>query len=229
MNLKPKLDHLGVGMIAVGNKHSNVRWATKFQRGLPWGGEIYIDPTSAAFKAAELPYLTTWQTVSRFFLSLRVISFFRSLTPKYAASDMEGDGSQTGGVFVVGPGAESRLQYAFKESEQDPDVFADPLAILNVCGWTPEMKLPEEKSEPPSDGKKARPRSASLPSAHDHDAPLPRLHHAATISEDGPPSAPAAPAVASPAVASPAASAAAPPAASDSSEPRAPAASSVSS
>lgn len=46
---------------------------------------------------------------------------------------MQGDGQQTGGVFVVGPGEQSEILFSFKESDAAPDEMADNDAILAAC------------------------------------------------------------------------------------------------
>ena len=66
--------------------------------------------------------------MARFFLNPSALSSYNGFKSKYGAADMEGDGQQTGGVFVISP--EGKMLYSFKESDHDPDVFADNKAIV---------------------------------------------------------------------------------------------------
>jgi len=141
MQLKPKLDHLGVPLIAVGN--GSKRFAMKFKTALEWEGPIYLDPECNTFKALQLPKLTLWQAIKRFF-SKEVRNYYKQLTKVYTSADLEGDGTQTGGVFVLGPGVGRPLRYGFRENENDADVFADNEEILHACGWTKEHKEKEK-------------------------------------------------------------------------------------
>jgi len=105
-----------------------------------------MDHDSNAFKALKLPRLTTWQVISRFFFSLTSIKFARSISGLYPQSDLEGDGQQTGGVFVVGPGEDSEIQYKFLEGDHDVDQFADLKEVYKACGGNPEeITLPPQE------------------------------------------------------------------------------------
>jgi len=131
MNIKPQLDELGVNLVAVGN--GNKMFATKFIQGLPFTGRVYLDPESSVYKVLNLPRWSPGQILKRFFFSLVSITWFSSFQSKYKASDMEGDGNQSGAVFVLGPGPKLNISYSFKESEHDVSEFADPEAILKAC------------------------------------------------------------------------------------------------
>ena len=131
MKFKQQFDQLGVRFIAVGN--GSILFAKKFKQSVPFEGEVFIDPQSAAFKAANLPRLTIWQVTKRFILNLTALSFYRGATAKYPGSDVEGDGQQTGGVFVVGPGIGGDIYYSFRENETDPTTFANPEEIMAAC------------------------------------------------------------------------------------------------
>lgn len=80
-----------------------------------------------------MPRLSIWQVTKRFILNLTALSFYRGISAQYAGSDIEGDGQQTGGVFVVGPGMGGDVYYTFRESESDPTTFANPDEILAAC------------------------------------------------------------------------------------------------
>jgi len=128
-----------VPLIVVGN--GSKRFAQKFKEGIKFSGEIYLDPESKSFKALSLPRLSAWQAVKRFFFDSKAVKFFKGLKKNYANSDLEGDGQQTGGVFVVGPGIGRAMRYSFREHENDTDTFADLDAILEASGWTKDMTL----------------------------------------------------------------------------------------
>jgi len=132
LKIKPQLDQLGVKLIAVGN--GNKYFAKKFADGISFDGEVYLDPESKAFAAANLPRLSVWQAVKRFMMNWAALKFFREISPQYANSDLEGDGQQTGGVFVVGPGENSEVLFEFREFDNEVTQFADHDAILKACG-----------------------------------------------------------------------------------------------
>jgi len=131
MDIKPNLDQMNVRLVAVGNGSAN--FARKFQNGLPFSGEIYLDPESKTYQALSLHRLSFWEVTKRFFFSLSTLRFSQANSKNYAASDLEGDGQQTGGVFVVGPGRGKDILYSFKENEHPAEVFADNNAILEAC------------------------------------------------------------------------------------------------
>lgn len=131
MDLKPQIDQLGIKTIAVGT--GSKFFAEKFQKGLPFEGDIFLDPEANSFKAMSLPRLSTWETIKRFFLSPSSIFFYQKISSEYPASDMEGDGKQTGGVFVMAQGKENVSLYSFQESEHSTDQFADNEKILQAC------------------------------------------------------------------------------------------------
>jgi len=139
MQIKPNLDQLGVPLIVVGN--GSKRFAQKFKEGIKFNGEIYLDPESKSFKALGLPRLSAWQAVKRFFFDSKAVKFFKGLKKTYRNADLEGDGQQTGGVFVVGPGIGRPMRYVFREHENDTETFADLDAILEASGWTKGMTL----------------------------------------------------------------------------------------
>jgi len=140
MQLKAKLDQIGVPLIIIGN--GTIKAADKYKNGLHWTGEVFIDSESKMYKLMQLPRLSAWATVKRF-LGRRVIKMYKQLSKQYLTADAEGDGQQTGGVFVVGPGTGRPIRYSFIESDNEPDVFADVDAVLYAAGWTPDMVLKE--------------------------------------------------------------------------------------
>eukprot|EP01096_Ripella_sp_DP13-Kostka_P017338 TRINITY_DN8803_c0_g1_i1.p1 TRINITY_DN8803_c0_g1~~TRINITY_DN8803_c0_g1_i1.p1 ORF type:complete len:258 (+),score=147.21 TRINITY_DN8803_c0_g1_i1:142-915(+) len=138
MELRPKLSALGYHFIAIGN--GSKTFAKKFQTGLPFEGEIYIDSTSESFKKASLPRLSMWQITKRFLLNVKLFGVFYDLNKKFKASDAVGDGQQTGGVFVFGPGSKSEILYSFRENDNEPDVFVNPDEIWKACGGSGDWR-----------------------------------------------------------------------------------------
>lgn len=136
MDIKPQIDQLGAKLVAVGT--GSQLFAKKFQEGLAFPGDVYRDPDAAIFKELKLPRLGMMATMARFFLNPSALMFYNSLKGKYAASDMEGDGQQTGGVFVISP--EGKILYGFKENDADPETFADNKAILAALTKYAESK-----------------------------------------------------------------------------------------
>jgi len=94
---------------------------------------VFLDPESKAFAAANLPRLSVWQTMKRFMLNLTAIAFFKDLSSKYPNSDIQGDGQQTGGVFVVGPGGGKNVLFAFREYENEVTQFVDTDELIKAC------------------------------------------------------------------------------------------------
>jgi len=136
MAIKPQLDEKGIPLIGIGT--GSKFFARKFKEGLPFTGQVYIDPEALTFKAKGLRRLSIWEVAQRFVLSLKALSFYKSISSKYAYSDTEGDGQQTGGVYVLGPDpsqpGKKKLLYTFNEVDHDPTEFADTNAILNAIG-----------------------------------------------------------------------------------------------
>lgn len=87
-----------------------------------------MDPQAAVYKQLQLPRLGMFAAAARFLLNPSVVSFYRKLSKKYPASDLEGDGQQTGGVFVISP--EGKILYGFRENDANPETFADGKAIV---------------------------------------------------------------------------------------------------
>uniref|UniRef100_A0A7S4HJE4 Uncharacterized protein n=1 Tax=Vannella robusta TaxID=1487602 RepID=A0A7S4HJE4_9EUKA len=122
MKIKPQLDQLGVRLVAVGT--GSKLFAKKFKEGVPFDGEVFLDPEAKTFKAIDLPRLSIWQVTKRFLLNLTAISFYRQISSNYPQSDTKGDGQQTGGVFVVGPGVGEELLFSFRENDAEVEEFA---------------------------------------------------------------------------------------------------------
>jgi len=134
MQIKPNLDQLGVPLIAIGN--GSPKFAQKFKQALDFTGEIYLDSESKSFKALSLPRITLWQVLKRWVLDRNMYKFWNDLSKTYKSADLEGDGQQTGGVFVVGPGIGRPMRYAFYEANNKADQFADTKAILEALDKT---------------------------------------------------------------------------------------------
>jgi len=110
---------------------------------LKFPGDVFYDPTAESFKALNLPRLSVWQALKRF-LSNKARVVYGKLAQEYD-SDLEGEGLQTGGVFVVGPGIGKKLSFYYKEADEDMDVFAEARDVLAACGWTPAMEAEWQK------------------------------------------------------------------------------------
>jgi len=135
MDIKPRLDETGAKIVAIGN--GSAAFAKKFRDGLPFQGDIYLDPEAKTFQALNLRRLSMWEIMTRFLMSFSAIAFSRSISARYQSSDMQGDGMQTGGIFVVGSDPKDltrkKILYAFVESENNVDAFADTEAIVKAC------------------------------------------------------------------------------------------------
>lgn len=128
LDVAPQLSEQGIKLVVVGN--GSAFFATQFKEGLPWPGEIYLDSNSSAFAAVNLQRVGAMQAIKRW---LPAASWFKKNAPKYASSNMQGDGFQTGGVFLIGPGEGSCLQYSFKEMDHDVLEFASGADILKAA------------------------------------------------------------------------------------------------
>jgi len=124
---------MGVPLIAIGN--GNKHFATKYKEGIGFSGEIYLDPQSKSFEMLNLHRLSAWETMKRFF-SPKALKTSKELFSKYKNADLQGDGQQTGGVFVVGPGVGQPLRFSFYENEHDTDTFANNDDILAALSQT---------------------------------------------------------------------------------------------
>eukprot|EP01134_Creolimax_fragrantissima_P004135 CFRG4135T1 len=125
MDLEPQIENAGARLVAIGT--GNQFFANSFKDGLPFSGDVYRDPEALTFKAMNLKRLSYWEVISRFFFSFASLSFAKTMKEKYPTSNMEGDGLQTGAVYVISK--EGEIKYAFIEDESAPDVFADNDAI----------------------------------------------------------------------------------------------------
>mmetsp|Transcript_91495 Transcript_91495/g.136995 ORF Transcript_91495/g.136995 Transcript_91495/m.136995 type:complete len:136 (+) Transcript_91495:183-590(+) len=131
MKIKPQLDQLGVKFVAVGT--GSKLFANNFKKGVPFDGEVFLDPEAKTFAAINLPRLSMWQVTKRFLINLTALSFYRQISGNYPSSDTKGDGQQTGGVFVVGPGIGKELLYSFKENDAEVVDFASHDDIIEAC------------------------------------------------------------------------------------------------
>jgi len=127
LDIAPQLSQLGVKLVVVGN--GSAYFANQFKAALPWPGEIYLDPASSAFQAVHLPRLSTFEGVKRW---LPTLAWFKKEGKRYD-SNMQGDGFQTGGVFLIGPGERSRVLFSFKEVDNDALIFADGPALVKAA------------------------------------------------------------------------------------------------
>jgi hypothetical protein len=129
MELKHALDKAGVNCnyVAVGG---GTKWASdKFKFGTPWEGEILLDATHATHKAMKLQRFSVWQAMRRYYLSHKTLQFSKGLYDRFKHSDFVGDAMQSGGVFVLGPGTNSAVEYSFVEAEGAADAVCDVFAM----------------------------------------------------------------------------------------------------
>jgi len=128
MQLKASLDRAGVscGFIACGA--GSKMFSEKFRLGTPWEGGVFLDSGYASHKAIGLIRFSTWQGIKRFF-SPKAMALGKRLFSRFKKADMQGDGFQSGGVFLVGPGATSPVLYKFLESDEGVEANADVFAI----------------------------------------------------------------------------------------------------
>mmetsp|Transcript_30680 Transcript_30680/g.52487 ORF Transcript_30680/g.52487 Transcript_30680/m.52487 type:complete len:135 (-) Transcript_30680:210-614(-) len=131
MKYKDQLNELGVSVVAVGT--GSKLFASKFKESVSFEGEVLIDKDAEMFKAIDLPRLSIWEVTKRFIFNLTGLSLYRELHSKYPDSDTKGDGQQTGGVFVIGPGTGKEILFQFRESDNEVEDFANPDDILEAC------------------------------------------------------------------------------------------------
>jgi len=132
MELKHALDKAGVNCnyVAVGG---GTKWASdKFKFGTPWEGEILLDATHATHKAMKLQRFSVWQAMRRYYLSHKTLQFSKGLYDRFKHSDFVGDAMQSGGVFVLGPGTNSAVEYSFIEAEGSADAVCDVFAMYKL-------------------------------------------------------------------------------------------------
>eukprot|EP01069_Polyplicarium_translucidae_P006310 Polyplicarium_translucidae@DN2939_c0_g1_i4.p2 len=138
MEVADALKKNDIQLVAIGN--GSEAFAEKYKASLNFPGPIYIDGESTLFKALGMPRWSNWK-FARWLFSWSKMSHFRDLGKKYPGSDMQGDGHQTGGVLVAGPGASSDLRVLFREydgmeSADDASKFLAGSALLQALGIT---------------------------------------------------------------------------------------------
>jgi hypothetical protein len=131
---KEELRKIGVPLILIGNGNSNFAKAfiedSQFvdewrDAASPWKVEIYVDTKLAAYSAFEL---------RRGLLSVLAPWNFRTMMKaksKYKISngELQGDGTQQGGTFIIGPG--DSLYYSYPNNNLgDHAPMDEVLAIL---------------------------------------------------------------------------------------------------
>lgn len=100
------------------------------------------NPTTA-YKALGCQRLSAWKAAKRYFFDSKAVAFYKTASKEYAGSNTTGDGQQTGGVWVLGPGNAQPL-YEFMEADHRPDVFADEQAILEACARKDTKEEPHQ-------------------------------------------------------------------------------------
>lgn len=122
-------------MVAVGN--GTPLFGRGFRLSMSWDEPIFLDKESTVYKALALPRLTTWQLIKRFFANLSSLKLYKSISKDLPGSNTEGDGAQTGAVFVCGPGANAPIPFIFKEADYDATTFVDINKLLASVGIDP--------------------------------------------------------------------------------------------
>lgn len=115
-------------------------------RDVGFPGEVYLDPQSTAFKAASLKRTSVMSFLWSFITNGAGRRFYNAAAKKHRGSNLKGDGLQTGGVFVVGPGADSDVIYESREYDKPGSKFVEPQELLEALGWKesmPEIKVDE--------------------------------------------------------------------------------------
>jgi len=141
MQIKPQLDQLNVKLVAVGN--GSKMFAQGFINSTPYTGELYLDPMSTAAKALQLKRYSAWEAITRFF-NPTAASRYKQIKAKFTDANLKGDGQQSGGVFLVGPGTGSSIRFAHREDDYPPGEVCDLQEILRACGWTESMQRDAE-------------------------------------------------------------------------------------
>lgn len=113
---KSQLDAAGCKLAFVSN--GTVEAATKFVKELPYNGELYLDPTGSTYKALGFKKFSLPKMLARIFKSLSAI---KNITKSEKAHDMKGDGNQTGGIVVIGPGVGAQPAFTYVEGDHAMD------------------------------------------------------------------------------------------------------------
>eukprot|EP01104_Vermistella_antarctica_P018398 TRINITY_DN678_c0_g2_i1.p2 TRINITY_DN678_c0_g2~~TRINITY_DN678_c0_g2_i1.p2 ORF type:complete len:138 (+),score=28.09 TRINITY_DN678_c0_g2_i1:297-710(+) len=122
---------MGVKLVAVGT--GSKLFAQGFKKSLPWPDEVFLDPQANVYKAANLERWGLMKTLWRFFTNSAVRKVAGLAGKKYPEANMEGDGQQSGGVFVIAPGTPGKILFEFREMDHDPEEFCTSEQILEVC------------------------------------------------------------------------------------------------
>jgi len=127
---KSQLDAAGLKLVLISN--GTPQAAQKFVTSMPYYGELYLDEGSTTYRAIGLKRLGLGGALSRFF-SPKSISKTKAIFKAEPASDMSGDGNQTGGVAVLGPGP-TPPSFLWRENDHPVDQFCSPEEVLAAVG-----------------------------------------------------------------------------------------------
>nr|WP_232362734.1 peroxiredoxin-like family protein [Desulfosudis oleivorans] len=97
MNVKKQLDEMGVALVAVGS--GTPEQARVFIEKFKFEGEVYLDPSLAAYNAFRLKR-GFWRTLGPCSIGRGFKTMFRGFHQGRKAGDLW----QQGGLFVMGPG-----------------------------------------------------------------------------------------------------------------------------
>jgi len=133
MQIKPKLDELGVTLVAVGS--GTPEQARTFVKKFNYEGEMYANPALSAYKAFGLKR-GFWKTLG----PSSLVRGFRTMFRGHHQGSSAGDLWQQGGMFVLGPGEQLLFQHRNRSAGDQADLEA-VLAAAAVPG-IPEQVIP---------------------------------------------------------------------------------------
>ncbi|EFA74551.1 hypothetical protein PPL_00049 [Heterostelium album PN500] len=125
-SLKPKLDRMGIALIAIGFERVGLE---DFIAGGFFNGEIYIDRSRSVYRALSLKRMGFWDTTIGL-MDPRLSVYRKEAKEKGLPSNFRGDGLQLGATLVVGPKPQG-AHYDFRQ-KNFLDVF-DLNKILKAC------------------------------------------------------------------------------------------------
>lgn len=126
VTLWPELEKSGCQMVAVGT--GSEYYAKRFKEITKWPGDVFLDHEGGTYKALELPRFSVFNI-----FRWRVIQAFRAAVKKGFDNHLKEDGLQSGGVFVIGPGAASPLLSQWRESDDGMGTKCDLELLLKAA------------------------------------------------------------------------------------------------
>jgi len=115
--ISEQLRKANVELVVIGSGSSSM--AAKFRQEFPFTGELYIDPKLASYSLFKLPR-GKWET---FRPSINAVKMAVSqLKGETNMSSVQGDALQQGGLFIVGPGAQSLYSHINQHTGDHADI-----------------------------------------------------------------------------------------------------------